>query len=142
MNTHVFIQKQSFKSINPIMIVMLALFAFNSTYAQVNSATNQDSAKERSISGLVSDANGPLDNVNVIQKGTRNGTVTNVKGEFKFPVKLKTGDVLIFSYLGYEKEEVEIKNDTSFIKVVLKEDEIIMIGALDSGKPYKSKRNN
>ena len=139
MKTHVFMQKQYFKTFGYIA-AMLALFAFKPVNAQVNSSSTEIIANERNVSGLVSDANGPLESVNVIQKGTKNGTVTNDKGEFKFPVKLKTGDVLVFSYLGYEKKELEIKDDTAFIKVVLNEISIEMIGALDANTPYKSKR--
>ena len=140
MKTHVFTLKQPFKPLTTL--ILFALFVFNTANAQVNSTTTKVSNNERHINGLVSDANGPIDSVNVIQKGTRNGTVTNTKGEFKFPVQLKTGDVLVFSYLGYKKQEIEIKDNTSFIKVILKESAVEMIGALDSGKPYKSKRKN
>ena len=48
----------------------------------------------------------------------------------------------MFSYLGYETQKVEIKDDTTFINLKLTIDSVTMIGALDSGKPYKSKRKD
>ena len=142
MNTQLTLtQKKSVKAFSILGIMMLALLAFNPIYAQTNTATTTTVASnERTISGLVSNENGPLEGVNVIQKGTRNGAVTNAKGEFTFPVKLKTGDILVFTYLGYENQNISIKDDTTFIKLVLTEDLVEMIGALDSAKPYKSKR--
>lgn len=136
-------QNKTFKTISFIGIMMLTLFAFNPIYGQTKTTNLTEVAtNERTIKGVVSNEEGPLIGVNVIQKGTRNGATTNEKGEFTFPKKLNTGDVLVFSYLGYEKQEVIIKANTTFIKLVLTEDLIEMIGALDSGKPYKSKRKN
>ena len=112
------------------------LFAFNPSYGQTKTATSN----ERTVKGIISNENGPLNEVNIKQEGTRFGTTTNENGEFTFPVKLKPGDVLLISYLGYETQKFEIKEDTSFIKLVLTEDMIEMIGALDTNKPYKSKR--
>ena len=63
------------------------------------------------------------------------------KGEFTFPQKLKTGDVLVFSYLGFVKKRIKINANSSFINVVLKEDENQMLGALNSNKRYTSKRS-
>lgn len=135
MKTHFLSQRLSFKSFGFIAILMVAMLALNPSYGQVETAST-----ERTIKGIVSDDNGPLADVNVIQKGTRNGTVTNAKGEFTFPVKLKTGAVLVFSYLGYETQEVLIEADTKLIRLELNEDLVEIIGALDSNKPYKSKR--
>jgi hypothetical protein len=140
MKTHLFTQKKSFKTIGFIAIFMLSLLAFNPTYAQTDATTTKVASNERIVKGIISDEKGPLKDVNIIQEGTRNGTVTNEKGEFTFPVKLNTGDVLLISYLGYETQKFTIKASTSFVDIVLTEDLIEMIGALDSGKPYKSKR--
>lgn len=132
-------QRQRFKALSFVLFMMLTSLTFNSVYGQT---ANEVASSERTIKGAVTDGKTPLESVNVIQKGTRNGTVTNKAGEFTFPKKLKTGDVLIFSYLGYVDQEVEIKEDTTFITLELSEDLIEMIGALDTGKPYKSKRKN
>ncbi|MFN3753721.1 SusC/RagA family TonB-linked outer membrane protein [Flavobacterium sp.] len=54
---------------------------------------------QQTISGIVSDNNGPLPGVTVTLKGTSNTTLTDDKG--KFSISAKEGDVLIFSYIGY-----------------------------------------
>jgi len=136
------IQKHTFKTLSFVGIMMLTLLAFNPLYGQTKTTATEIASNERTIKGLISNEDGPLEGVNVILKGTRDGTVTNAKGEFTFPTKLKTGDVLVFSYLGYENQEVKIKANTNSIKIVLTDDLIEMIGALDSAKPYKSKRKN
>jgi hypothetical protein len=47
---------------------------------------------------------------------------------------------LVFSYLGYETQKVSITDKTSFITLELTPDMVEMIGAIDTNKPYKSKR--
>jgi len=136
-------QNNTFKTFSFIGIMMLALLAFNPIYAQTNSvSTTEVTSNERTIKGVVSDDKGPLDGVNIILKGSKIGTATNEKGEFTFPQKLKTGDVLVFSFLGLVTENVTIKDDTTFIKLVMSDDLVEIIGALDAAKPYKSKRKN
>ena len=135
-------QKHTFKTLSIVSIMMLILLAFNPIFGQTKTTATQITTNERTIKGLISNEDGPLEGVNVILKGTKKGTVTNIKGEFTFPTKLKTGDVLVFSYLGYENQEVKIKVNTTSIEIVLTDDLIEMIGALDSAKPYKSKRKN
>ena len=89
-------QKQTLKVINLIGIMMFALLSFNPTYAQTNSTpTKEVISNERTIKGLVSTEDGALPGVNIVLQGTRTGVNTDSNGEFTFPVKLKTGDVLI-----------------------------------------------
>lgn len=134
-------QTQTFKTFGLIVFMLFTLVVFNPVYGQTKmNSVAKASINERTIKGIVSDDAQPLNNVNITLKGTKIGTTTNKKGEFTFPKKLKTGDILLFSYLGYEKQEIEINDKTSFIKLILTVDSIEMIGALDSNKPYKSKR--
>ncbi|WP_369997045.1 carboxypeptidase-like regulatory domain-containing protein [Winogradskyella sp.] len=141
MKTHLFIQKQTLRHFG-FMIAILALFAFNPSYGQTKTTTNDTTLQEREVKGIISNEKGPIKDANITLQGTRHGTTTNENGEFTFPVKLKTGDVLLISYIGYETQKFDIKEDTTFIKLVLTEDMIEMIGALDTNKPYKSKRKN
>ncbi len=57
-------------------------------------------AQEKKISGVVSDANGPIPGVNVLVKGTKNGVQSDFDG--KYTIKAKTGDILTFSYMGFK----------------------------------------
>ncbi|CAM2973117.1 TonB-linked outer membrane protein, SusC/RagA family [Flavobacterium succinicans] len=56
------------------------------------------SAQVKTVSGTVSDAVGPIPGVNVMVKGTKNGTQTSFDGSYA--IKAKQGDVLVFSFVG------------------------------------------
>lgn len=91
------------------------------------------------ISGVVEDQEGALPGVNVSIKGTTYGTQTDFDGNFS--LNIKKGDVLIFSFLGYETLEVEIGNKHT-IDVLLKEsnvllDEIVVVGYGTSSEEYE-----
>jgi TonB-dependent starch-binding outer membrane protein SusC len=66
------------------------------------------------ISGNVTDENGqPMPGVNVIVKGTTTGTSTDAQGAFKLSIPDENANgTLIFSFIGYESEEVAINNKT------------------------------
>ena len=86
----------------------------------------------RNITGKVTsfeDGEG-LPGVNVIEKGTNNGTVTNVQGEYSLEVS--EGATLVFSSVGYTQEEVVI-GEKSVIDVALTADiqqlqELVVVG--------------
>lgn len=124
--------------------LIIASFTFTPANAQNEKATTTENAQnERIIKGIVSSATyGPLESASIVLKGTSTGTTTDSKGEFTFPKPLKTGDVLLISYLGFETQEKQIKDDTTFLKLTLTEDLIEFVGALNAEKPYKSKRSN
>jgi TonB-linked SusC/RagA family outer membrane protein len=64
------------------------------------------------ITGKVTAGDGnPLPGVSVVVKGTKKGTTTNSRGDFSIDVK--RGDVLIFSYIGYEPQEITVGQDNS-----------------------------
>lgn len=69
------------------------------------------------ITGVVKDENGNvLLSVNVIEKGTQNGVVTDFDGQYQ--ITAASDGVLQFTYLGYKAQEVNI-NGRSVIDVVL-----------------------
>jgi TonB-linked SusC/RagA family outer membrane protein len=87
-------------------------------------------AQDKTISGIVSDDSGSLPGVSVLIKGTNKGTETNFDG--KYSILAKTGDVLVFRYLGYKVTE-KVVGTSSTIDVKLAEDanvldEIVVIG--------------
>jgi TonB-linked SusC/RagA family outer membrane protein len=64
-------------------------------------------AQEKTISGVVSDENSmPLPTATVLVKGTANGTSTDFDGNYS--ITANTGDVLVFSYVGYADQEVTV----------------------------------
>ncbi|NND31342.1 MAG: TonB-dependent receptor plug domain-containing protein, partial [Saprospiraceae bacterium] len=67
---------------------------------------------QRTVSGLVSTTDGdPLIGVNIVEKGTANGTISDIDGTYELAVG--NDAVIIFSYSGYETQEVEVGNQTS-----------------------------
>ena len=74
-------------------------------------AIGQTLAQEKAVTGKVTsiDDGSPLPGVNVVLKGTTNGTVTDVEGNFSLNVP-STGGVLIFSFIGLTTEEIDIGN--------------------------------
>ncbi len=83
----------------------------------VNSAIAQD----RTVSGKVtSKADGqPIPGVNVVIKGTTNGTTTDMDGNFK--ISVGENAILVFSYIGYTDQEITVGNQ-SVINIALEED--------------------
>ncbi|MCK6608623.1 MAG: SusC/RagA family TonB-linked outer membrane protein [Flavobacterium sp.] len=76
-------------------------------------------AQNTVIKGTVSDNVGTLSGVTVIIKGTTTGTLTDIDGNFQ--ISAQPTDILLFSYLGYQTQEVPINNRT-IIKINLQED--------------------
>jgi TonB-linked SusC/RagA family outer membrane protein len=69
-------------------------------------------AQNQEVTGTVVDNTGlPLPGVNVIEKGTTNGTQTNFDGEFTLQVD--NDAILVFSYLGMKEQQVTVGNKTS-----------------------------
>jgi outer membrane receptor protein involved in Fe transport len=68
-------------------------------------------AQEKVIKGVVSDSSGPIPGVNVVVKGTKVGIQTDFDG--KFSIQAKTGDILVFSFVGLEDKSVTVGSSTS-----------------------------
>jgi len=73
----------------------------------------------------------PLPGVNVLEKGTLNGTVTDLDGEYSITVSSTTSKI-VFSYLGYVTREITV-GDQSVVDVTLNEDvleleQVVFIG--------------
>ena len=88
---------------------------------------------QQPVSGTVRDANGEaLIGVSVLEKGTTNGTITDIDGQFQVRRPVSENPTLIFSYIGYLTNEVAV-GQQSTLDVVLQEDvaqleEIVVIG--------------
>ena len=86
---------------------------------------------EHMVTGVVKDQNGELIiGANVVEKGTTNGTVTDVDG--RFSINVAPGATLLISYIGYKSLEIEVDNRQAY-DIVLSEDsealdEVIVIG--------------
>ncbi len=78
-----------------------------------------------------------LPGVNVVEKGTTNGTVTNVNGEYSITLTNENA-VLVFSFIGYLSEEMNVAGQTNIdmqlIEDIQKLDEVVVIGYGSSKK--------
>ncbi|MDR2497837.1 MAG: SusC/RagA family TonB-linked outer membrane protein, partial [Tannerellaceae bacterium] len=85
----------------------------------------------RSISGTVVDTGGePIIGANVLEKGTTNGTITDIDG--KFTLRVADRAVLLVSYIGYVSKEVAVGNRTdlqiSLAESSLDLEEVVVVG--------------
>ena len=85
----------------------------------------------QTVSGTVSDANGPLPGASVVVKGTTNGTQTDFDGNYTLN-DVAADAVLVFSYIGFSAQEIAVNGQTT-INVVLEEnaselDEVVVVG--------------
>lgn len=93
-------------------------------------------AQQRSILGKITDGkdSSPLAGASVLIKGTQKGTTSNAEGGFTISVKPE--DVLLISFVGYERQELKVGTQTS-LDVKLKSDgqnlvEVVVIGSRSS----------
>ena len=99
------------------------------TKQTVSSVNEQQQAK--TISGTVADTNGEaIIGANVRVKGTTNGTITDIDGNFTIEADSKS--ILEVSYIGYIKQEAIVGNQKN-IRIIMKEDaktldEVVVIG--------------
>lgn len=95
------------------------------------SVSGKVSQEKRTITGTVTDEQGePIVGANVVEKGTTNGVITDVKGGFSLSVKDKV--VLQVTYIGYVGQEISVSGQSQ-ISVTLKEDsqnleEVVVVG--------------
>lgn len=87
---------------------------------------------QSTVSGTVTEASStlPVPGVNVIIKGTSTGTTTDFDG--RYSINVNSGDVLVYSYIGYLTQEIAYTNQST-INAVLSEDattldEVVVIG--------------
>lgn len=97
-----------------------------------NSPLPVTTAVDQLITGTVADEKGePLPGVSVLLKGTQRGTTTNSQGTFQLGVPDK-GSVLVFSFVGYQTQEISIGNQTTLTIRLAADDkalsEVVVIG--------------
>lgn len=126
------------KSVLKLAACTLLLTGFNFGQAialpdnGINSAYEVLSQNVKHIKGkIVNDQGEEIIGANIKEKGTSNGTISDIDGTFSLSLK-SSNPVLIVSYIGYATQEVVVTSNRE-IKVVLKEDtklvdEVVVIG--------------
>lgn len=103
------------------MVLFLLLGLFTSVIAYL---------QQISVKGIVKDQIGePVIGANVLVRGTTNGVITNVNGEFI--LSASKSDVLVVSFVGYTTQEIPVSEKQ--MTIVLKEDtelldEVVVLG--------------
>ena len=109
----------------------LNLFKYLSIVALFLLSNTQLFAQESIISGVISDDDAnPLPGVNVFIKGTNVGTATDFDGNYS--ISVNTGDVLLFSFVGFSSQEVTVGDentiDVSMVTDYANLDEVVITG--------------
>jgi TonB-linked SusC/RagA family outer membrane protein len=107
--------RSKFKWIFSLLLALSMQFAF---------------AQEKTVTGKVTDESGSLPGVNVAVKGTAKGTQTDVDGSYV--IKAKSGDVLIFTFIGMVNSSVTV-GESSVVNVKLTSssqtlEEVVVVG--------------
>ncbi|MCI7705892.1 MAG: carboxypeptidase-like regulatory domain-containing protein, partial [Parabacteroides sp.] len=95
---------------------------------QASNTTNQQSKR---VKGTIVDATGmPVIGANVMVKGTTNGTITDMDGNFSLDIE--EGATLVVSYIGFTNQEIKVGKQTN-LSITMKEDsqsldEVVVVG--------------
>jgi TonB-linked SusC/RagA family outer membrane protein len=95
------------------------------------SATNPVVQQTRAVTGVVRDDAGPVIGANIVVKGTTNGTVTDLNGNFTLS-NIANNAVIQVSYIGYVTQEITITSQTT-LDILLQSDseaieEVVVVG--------------
>ena len=112
------------KNFKPVGLLLLAGTLAVPSYASVNpdvampkSSISQQSGK---VTGVVEDEFGPVTGASVVVKGTTNGSITDMDGNFTLE-GVKNGDIIQISFIGYATQEIKYTGQAS-VQVKLVED--------------------
>ena len=118
------------------VLLVVALASLGLSYTTEALATSPNFAvnsvqQSKKVTGNVSDAEGPIIGASVVEKGNAgNGTVTDLDGNFSLNVK--PGATIVITYIGYQKQEIVVGNQSNF-NVTMKTDdktleEVVVVG--------------
>ena len=121
------------KKVRTVSLMLLLMgMSFGGAYAADTVVSTVNTVQQNSVcKGIIKDATGePIIGAAVVVKGTTNGVVTDIDGNFELS-DVKKGDVLQISYVGYVTQEIVFNGQA--LNVVLKEDtgmleEVVVVG--------------
>ena len=134
-------QKYRFPKIAASVVVVSTLFSTIPSYSQDKTeriekidkkqtfnVTKDTIVKDIIFKGKVKDRSGGLPGVSIYLKGTKNTRESDFDGNFsiKIPNKKAKSIILVFSYLGYKQQEVDILKVKKPLIVLLEEDETLL----------------
>lgn len=82
------------------------------------------------INGKIEDQSGPVAGASIVEKGTTNGTISDIDGNFQLNVSSKS--ILVVSFIGYVEQQIPVGSQRDF-HIRLKEDakqleEVVVVG--------------
>ena len=83
--------RSKFKWIFSLLLALSMQFAF---------------AQEKTVTGVVTDATGPIPGANVVVRGTNRSAQTDFDGNFK--LEAKTGNVIVVSFMGFKTQRITV----------------------------------
>ena len=126
-------RKVSFQTmLKVVMKLFTMLLLLGTVQVYASGSPGSDDPQQLQVTGRVTDASGAaLPGVNILEKGTLNGAISGVDGNFTITAA-SSNSVLSFSFIGYVTQEITVGNQTT-INVVLEEqvsalDEIVVVG--------------
>ena len=113
-----------------LMGAMTLLGLGYSSNANAADAVQEVQQATKKITGTVVDAMGPVIGASVMEKGTSNGTITDLDGNFTLNVK--PGATIVVSFIGFETQQIAVGNRDNF-QITLKDDnavleEVVVVG--------------
>ena len=106
-------------------------YRFDNNYITLVPRMTATAQNKKTVTGTIVDANGePIIGANIVEKGTTNGTITDIDGNFTLEVSEKS--ILLVSFIGYAPQEVMVGSQQK-INVKMKEDaemldEVVVVG--------------
>ena len=111
------------KNFKPVsLILFVGVLCFSKAYAETTVVRPEVNLSQQSgkVTGTVEDDFGPVAGASVVVKGTTNGNITDMDGNFTLE-GVKNGDIIQISFIGYATQEVKYTGQAS-LQIKLTED--------------------
>ncbi len=122
-------------SLSEIMTALLqgtgCIYVVRENHIVISKVPVTTQQNRKNVTGTITDQQGdPIIGGNIVEKGTTNGTVTDIDG--KFTLNVENNAVLLISYIGYLPQEISITG-RNIVNVTLQEDtkaleEVVVVG--------------
>ncbi len=109
------------------VVLLLGLLSFS-----IKGQANPQQTSSYKVSGMVKDTSGEaVIGASVLEKGSTNGTITDMDG--RFSISVNPNAVVVVSFIGYANQEFNINRNNMQLNVVLEEDakvidEVVVVG--------------
>lgn len=126
-----FLSKMKLKYVSLICIFFFGFEIGNVQADSLEAQQQQPTNETVKVTGTVTDNNGsPIPGLTVIEKGTRNGAITDADGSYT--IEVSSDATLVFHFVGYLEEEVPVGNrrsiDVQMMEDILALEEIVVVG--------------